>query len=102
MVICGTVQRGERTITINVDRYQSLARRAVLRDIRWLALSGSSKTTAVGWRLGSSSESVLADPAHREIELRLADCGVFVLVGPDKFEWIKTRSRADAEQLIAT
>ena len=34
-------------------------------------------------------------------ELSGGDCGVFVLVGPDKFEWIKLRSRADAAQLIA-
>ena len=38
---------------------------------------------------------------HREIELSAGDCGVFISLGPDEFEWIKTRSRADGEQLIA-
>ena len=99
-----TVQHGERTITINVDqRYPNRWREEpYYSDIRWLALSGLKQDDGdrLATRVVVGARSWLILP-HREIELSVGDCGVFVLVGPDKFEWIKTRSRADAEQLIA-
>ena len=104
MVIYGTVQHGERTITINVDqRYPNRWREEpYYSDIRWLALSGLKQDDGdrFATRVVVGARSWLILP-HREIELSVGDCGVFVSVGPDKFEWIKTRSRADAKQLIA-
>ena len=104
MVICETAQRGERTITINVDqRYPERWREEpYFSDIRQLALSGLKQSDggrfATWVVVGARSWLILP---HREIELSVGDCGVFVSVGLDKFEWLKTRSRADAEQLVA-
>ena len=38
---------------------------------------------------------------HREVEFADGDYGVFAQTGPDGFEWIKVKSKADGEQLIA-
>jgi hypothetical protein len=104
MVVTDTTQQGERTITIHVDRrYPARWREEpYYGDIRQLALIGLKQSNG-DWfatRVVVGARSWLVLP-HREIELSGGDCGVFVAVGPDKFEWIKTRSRADAEQLLA-
>jgi hypothetical protein len=103
MVVYQTAEHGERTITINVDRrYPNRWREEpYYSEIRQLALRGlkcddNRFTTRV--IVGARRWLILP---HREIELSVGDCGVFVRVGPDKFEWIKVKSRAEAEQLIA-
>ena len=103
-VIHETVQRGERTITINVEQryFERWREEPYYSDIRRLALRGLKQSNGdrFATRVVVGARSWLILP-HREIELSAGDCGVFVPVGPDKFEWIKVRSRADAEQLIA-
>lgn len=104
MVVHEVVEHGERTITINVDRrYPDRWREEpYFSDIRQLALRGlrqdDGERFAIRVVVGTRSWLILP---HREIELSPGDCGVFVPVGPDRFEWIKVGSKAEAEQLIA-
>jgi len=104
MVIHEMVQHGERTITINVEQryFERWREEPYYSDIRRLALRGLKQSNGdrFATRVVVGARSWLILP-HREIELSAGDCGVFISVGPDEFEWIKTRSRADAEQLIA-
>ena len=105
MVVHETVEHGERTTTINVDRRypERWREKPYYGDIRQLALSGIKQGDGDRFRtqvvVGARSWLILP---HREIELSAGDSGVLVQVGPDRFEWVKTRSRADAEHLIAT
>ena len=104
MVVHGTAEHGEKTVTIHVDRRCPARWREepYFSDIRRLALHGLKQDDGdlFATRVVVGARSWLILP-HREIELSAGDCGVFISVGPDEFEWIKTRSRADAEQLIA-
>ena len=97
-------EHGEKTVTINVDRRCPARWREepYFSDIRRLALHGLKQDDGdrFATRVVVGARSWLILP-HREIELSAGDCGVFISLGPDEFEWIKTRSRADGEQLIA-
>ena len=102
MVIHETAQHGERRITINVDRRypERWREEPYYSDIRQLALSGLEQSDRFTTRVVVGVRSWLILP-HREIELSVGDCELVIRVGPNKFEWVKTRSKADNEQLIA-
>jgi hypothetical protein len=70
-------------------------------DIRQIALNGLSNGIQFATRVVVGEQSWLILP-HREVEFADGDYGVVVPVGPDKFEWIKTKSKAHGEQLIAS
>jgi hypothetical protein len=104
MVAYQTTEHGKVTIIINVDqRYPTRWREEpYYGDIRELALKGLKQTNDDRFtiRVVVGTRSWLILP-HREVELTGDDCGVFVQLGADEFEWIRLGSKTEFERLLA-